>query len=200
MTLKMRLITVIMLVLLLPSIVVADSVDVSGSLNGVYSVSLDGEPDNSGIVVLFDWNMRNQNEKTDYKGDMKAVGDYEVWEGRLSSTLLGIGYRVGPIIPWVGAAAQNTKTTKHEMKLQDGNLNKVTTDISDPARGVAFGVSAEHWMDPFGLSGTIAKLPEGFMAQARLKYKVAGIGTAHIGFVYDSVVGNAVVAGLGVTY
>lgn len=190
----------LILVLIVSSVSLADNVDVSGSLSGVYSVSLDGAPDASGIVVLFDWTTRNQNEKTDHKGDMKAVGDYEVWEGRLSSTLLGIGYRVGPVIPWVGAAAQNTKTTKHEMKLQDGNLNKVTTDISDPARGVAFGVSAEHWMDPFGLSGTIAKLPEGFMAQARLKYKVAGIGTAHIGFVYDSVVGNAVVAGLGVTY
>ena len=190
----------LMLVLVVGSVSWADNVDVSGSLNGLYSVRLDGEPDNSGIVVLFDWNMRNQNEKTDYKGDMKAVGDYEVWEGRLSSTLLGIGYRVGPVIPWVGAATQNTKITKHEMKLQDGNVNKVTTDISEPARGVAFGVSAEHWIDSFGLSGTIAKLPEGFMAQARLKYKVAGIGTAHIGFVYDSVVGNAVVAGLGVTY
>jgi len=190
----------LMLVLVVGSVSWADNVDVSGSLNGIYSVSLDAEPDNSGIVVLFDWNMRNQNEKTDYKGDMKAVGDYEVWEGRLSSTLLGIGYRVGPVIPWVGAAALNTKITKHEMKLQDGNLNKVTTDISDPARGVAFGVSAEHWMDSLGLSGTIAKLPEGFMAQARLKYRVTDIGTAHIGFVYNSVVGNAVVAGLGVTY
>lgn len=190
----------LMLVLVVGSVSWADNVDVSGSLNGIYSVSLDGEPDNSGIVVLFDWNMRNQNEKTDYKGDMKAVGDYEVWEGRLSSTLLGIGYRVGPIIPWVGAAAQNTKITKHEMKLQNGNLNKVTTDISDPAKGVAFGIHAEHWIDSFGLSGTVAKMPEGFMANARLKYKVIDYGTAHIGYVYDSVVGHGIVAGIGLSY
>lgn len=190
----------LMLVLIVSSVGLADNVDVSGSLVGVYSISLDAEPDNSGIMVLFDWTTRSQNEMTDHKGNMSVVGDFEEWEGRLSSVLLGIGYRVGPITPWVGGASQNTKATRYEIKLQDGNLNKVTTDISEPARGVAFGVSAEHWIDSWGLSGTVAKMPEGFMANARLKYKVAGIGTAHIGYIYSSYIGHGVMAGIGLTY
>ena len=195
---------VIILVLLLvvgtsPS-VSADNIDVSGALNSVYSVSLDGAPDDSGIVVLFDWTTRNQNEKTDHKGDMNAVGDYEVWDGRLSSVLLGLGYKVGPITPWVGGAGQSTKVTKYEMKLEDGKLNKVTTDVSKSIKGVAFGVSAEHWVERWGVAGTVAKMPEGIIANARLKYKITGIGTAHIGYVYSGYVGHGIVAGLGLTY
>lgn len=189
----------LVLVLVVGSVSFADNIDVSGSLNGVYSVSLDSEPDNSGIVVLFDWATRGQNEKTGHKGDMSVVGDYEVWLGRLNSVLLGIGYKLGPITPWVGGASQSTKITRHDMKLQDGNLNKVTTDVSESAKGVAFGVSAEHWIESFGLAGTVAKMPEGFMASARLKYKV-GIGTAHVGYLYNQYIGHGIVAGLGFTY
>lgn len=197
---KKIIILVLLLVMGTSASVSADNINVSGSLNSVYSVSLDGAHDNSDIVVLFDWTTRNQNQLTDHKGDMSAAGDYEVWKGNLSSVLLGFGYRVGPIIPWVGAAGQNTKITKHEMKLQSGNLNKVTADISNSTKGVAFGISAEHWADSLGISGTVAKMPEGIMANARLKYKVSDIGTVHVGYVYSSYVGHGIVAGLGVSY
>jgi len=188
-------------VLVVGSVASADYTDVSGSLTGVYTMSLAVNPDGvSNVMVVFDGMVRGQNKKVDHQGDMTAVGDYEVWEGRLSSILIGLGYRMESVTPWIGAAGQNAKTTKHEMKLQDGKLNKVTTDVSEPARGVAFGLSAEHWTDSFGLSGTVAKMPEGFMANARLKYNFSGIGTAHVGYVYDSIVGHGVVAGVGIAY
>jgi hypothetical protein len=76
----------------------------------------------------------------------------------------------------------------------------VTTDITEPVRGVALGVTAEYWSGPFGVLGTVAKLPEGVLLNARLKYNVYGIGTAHVGYVYNSHTGSGVVVGLGLTY
>ncbi|HHT69186.1 MAG TPA: hypothetical protein GXZ85_08025 [Firmicutes bacterium] len=192
-------------VLTLGSLASADNIDVSASMSGLYTVSLDAAPENSGIVFLLDYGVQNKDMELitkRSKGDMETVGDYQIFEGRRSTVIVGVGYEVGFITPWVGMAGQTVKTRKDERVLLEDATEPttVTTDITEPVRGVALGVTAEYWSGPFGVLGTVAKLPEGVLLNARLKYNVYGIGTAHVGYVYNSHTGSGVVVGLGLTY
>lgn len=180
----------------------ADSIDISASLNNLYLLSLNVVPEVAGnIAVVGELAMQSHKSKIDSKGDMTNSGDYEIWEGGKHHFTLGLGYEVGEFLtPWVAASSYSIKTTKHEMKTNNSQISKTTTDITDPVSGVAFGLNAEYWMDNFGAYGTLAKIPKGAMITARLKYKVTEIGTAHIGYSYSSYFGNSIMAGLGVSY
>ena len=189
------------LVLVVSSVAYADTIDVSVSPGGFYSVSFNLFPDAAGdIAVVLDWGTLKHSAKIDHKGSMTANGDYEVWEGRKSSAVFGLGYRAGIATPWVAISTQSTRTTKHEMKIKDSDLIKVTTDMTQPLTGVAFGINVEKWMQPWGVSGTLAKVPDGMLLNARIKYKVSAIGTAHVGYIYNTRTGQGLVAGLGLSY
>lgn len=195
-------VAVLLLLLIMPGTAMADSVDVSASLNNVYSLSLNVVPEVAGdIAVISELVLQSHKAKIDSQGDMTKLGDYEVHEGGRHHFILGLGYRVGEhITPWVAVSSYSTKTTKHEMKTSNSQLNKVTTDITEPVNGVALGLSGEYWKERLGISGTVAKMTKGLIADARLKYKVTDIGTAHIGYSYNSYFGNSLVAGIGVHY
>lgn len=180
----------------------ANNVDIGYLLNGGYSLALSLSPDNKdGITVVLNHSERNGSLKIDSRGDMTEVGDFEVWEGKKYSGALGLGYRVGPITPWVTLATQSTNTTKHEMKIKDGKLTETKADITDPLVGIALGINAEYWIDEsWGIFGTVAKMPKGVLFDARLKYKVIDVGTAHIGYSYNDTTGHGFVMGLGIAY
>lgn len=182
--------------------VFADSVDVSASLNKVFNFSLNIVPEIGGdVAVITEFALHSYKDMVDSKGDMSNPGDYETIESGANHSILGLGYRVKDVMtPWVAISKYSIKTTKYEMKIEDSKLKKTTTDISEPISGVAFGLSAEHWVDRLGLTGIVAKVPEGVVLNARLKYKVTDIGTAHIGYSYNSYFGNSIIAGLGVAY
>jgi opacity protein-like surface antigen len=199
---KMRIITAMLLLFLMSCVAAADSVDVSASLNKVYSLSLNVVPEVAGdIAVISELALQFHKAKIDSQGDMTKLGDYEVYEGGRHHFVLGLGYRVREhITPWVAVSLYSTKTTKHEMKTSNSQLNKVTTDITEPVNGVALGLSFEYWVDRLGVSALVGKVPEGVLLNARVKYNVSGIGTAHIGYTYSSYLGHGVTVGLGVVY
>lgn len=116
----------------------------------------------------------------DDKTNISIVLEHNAQDEKHSGAL-GLGYRIDKVVPWVAMSSQKVDSTNSQV-------------------GFAFGLNADYWIDSMGMSGTIAKMPEGFMSNARIKYKVAGIGTAHVGYVYDSIVGHGVVAGVGIAY
>ena len=194
-------ILVVFLVFAVSLIALADSVDVSCSPSGLLSVSLDVVPDIVGdVAVVFDLGTGKHSLKTNSKGDMTVNGDYEIWEGKRSSSLVGLGYRIGDVTPWIAISSQSTKTTKHEMQTKGTDLVKVIADMTEPTRGVAFGINAEQRIGSWGVSGTLAKMPEGVLLNARLKYRMSGIGTAHVGYIFNGYTGAGIVAGLGISY
>jgi hypothetical protein len=207
---KRRVLFLVMALLLtMGSPVSADSIDVSTSFGDLYALSMKAAPEQSGIVLLLDYAIRNQElEEVPDKGDgtMEEVGDYRVFEGRRSTVVLGLGYEVGFITPWVGFASQKVRSKEERVEYgqeadSEGNSRTVigeknTTELTN---GVAVGISAEYGEGPWSFLGTAAKLPEGLMLSVRVKYHV-GIGTAHAGYMYNGHTGHGIMVGLGLAY
>jgi len=202
---------VVVFVLVLSSLASADSIDVSTSLINLHALSIKAAPEQSGIVLLLDYAVRNQEYKENPEkssGSMDKEGDYKTFEGGRSTVVLALGYEVGLITPWVGYASQTVQIKEEKMvpgQAVEGQENppdpvKVEKETAQRRHGVALGVTAEYGEGPWSVLGTVAKLPEGIMLNARVKYNVFGIGTAHAGYIYNSHTGHGIVAGLGLSY
>lgn len=149
-----------LLILVFSSFASADSIDVSGSLGGMYSIGAD--------VLISD------------PSELALILDAGL-SSKANHLLLGLGYRASYFTPWVAMYGET--------------INK-----AQGPKGVSFGINGEYWQDRMGVSGTLAKVPEGFLAKGLLKYNVSGIGTAHLGYIYRGEDRHGLVFGLGLAY
>jgi len=178
-----------------------DRVDVSASNESTYALSLDIAPYHGTVFsVVWEASGELRDVLLDSEGDMTSVGDFELWEGSRKSNIMALGYRLGVATPWVGVGKQTIEKTRYEMKMEDEELVKKTTDLTKSETGPAFGVNLEHWVDKIGLTGTLAKVPGGVLMTARVKYKYE-MGTLHVGYTYNSYLETGkLIVGAGLAY
>lgn len=198
---KTLLLTMLLLVMIMSVALADDRVDVSASTENTYVLSLDLAPyPGSAFSVVWEASGKLKDVLLDSDGDMTAVGDFELWEDGRKSNIIALGYRLGVATPWVGVGKQTIEKTRYEMKTDDGELVKRTTDLTKSETGPAFGVNLEHWMNQIGLTGTLAKVPGGVLITARVKYKYE-MGTLHVGYTYNSYLEtNKLILGAGLSY
>lgn len=167
------------------------SVDVNIDIEGFDLVVLIKAQGNRGVVPL------------DSKGDMKSIGDFELEETKRSYSEVRIGYKLGPITPFVGYGTQGISKTERTVAINEitGKNEVVTKNTKDTNSGVIFGVSFDARIGGLGILATLAKASSGFYGETNVKYHISDNLALVGGYLYHpSVNANGVMLGLGVSY
>lgn len=195
-----RLLLALSFIVIFSTVVFADSLDVSGGLEGTYSLSAVITPEIGGDIAVI-WDLETAAHSKIEGAKPVQPGDYQIKEGRKTGLTLGLGYKQGYFTPWLAFSSQATKTTKTEMVKKDNNKTEVVVkDVTEPLKGAAFGVNMEYWHDRLGVLSTVARVPQGIYFSTRVKYRIGELGTIHAGLVRSKLLGARVMAGLGLAY
>lgn len=198
-----------MLVLVLLIVILGVSVSVSAgyfdfALFGTrHSVDVNIDVEGFDFAVLVKSQGNREIVPLDSKGDMKSIGDFEIEETKRSYSEVGIGYKLGPITPFIGYGTRGiSKVERTVIKNENTGKNEVaSTTTTDSGSGLIFGVRLNTRIEDFGVHATLAKAPDGPYGEAKIKYYINDNLTLIGGYLYHpSVKANGFMVGLGVTY
>lgn len=167
------------------------SVDVSVDIENIDFVVPIRSQGNRAVVLL------------DSKGDMTSIDDFELEEAKRSYSEIGIGYKLGPITPFVGYGTRGISITERTVAINEitGKNEVVTKNTKDTDSGVVFGVSFDARIESMGLMATVAKAVDGLYGEVKAKYYVNDHLALLVGGIYHpGVSATGFVLGLGIAY
>lgn len=191
----------VILVLAFGSVVLADSIDVSTSFHEHHILEVELTPDpSSDVVFILNYGAKTKSTILDGEEELISLGDFQVVEGHKNSVLLALGLKTTIVTPWVGVAKQANQIIRYEMERKESNLVRKESDLSTTKTAPAFGVNIKREMGSIIILGTIAKVPQGILANTKVKYSFSNLGTIHLGYSFDSQMGHGIIGGLGLSY
>ncbi|MDI9413333.1 MAG: hypothetical protein QM401_07145 [Bacillota bacterium] len=198
----------VILVLAFGSVVLADSIDVSTSFHEHHILEVELTPDpSSDVVFILNYGAKTKSTILDGEEELVSLGDFQVVEGHKNSVLLALGLKTTIVTPWVGVAKQANQIIRYEMERKESNLVRKESDLvrkesdlSTTKTAPAFGVNIKREMGSIIILGTIAKVPQGILANTKVKYSFSNLGTIHLGYSFDSQMGHGIIGGLGLSY
>ena len=171
-----------------------------GSLHSV-DVSVDIE--NIDFVVPIRSQGNREVVSLDSKGDMTVIGDFELEETKRSYSEIGIGYKLGPVTPFVGYGTRSISTTERTVAISEvtGKNEVITRNTKDTDSGIIFGASFGARIERIGLMATVAKSVDGLYGEAKVKYYVNDhLALLGGGIYHPGINTTAFVLGLGISY
>lgn len=172
-------------------------------LGGRQSIDVYLDVDGFDAAVVLRYHDHRKIVLVDNQGDMTNVGDFELEELSRSYAEVGIGYKTGLLLPFVGYSTRTVhfRTRKVVTSELTGKNEVATTQSEEAINGLVFGVSLAQRFQRLGVEATIARAATGTYGEAKLKYYIndhlalVGAGVFHPGI---NVGGLAV--GLGISY
>lgn len=167
------------------------SVDASIDIEGFELVALVKSQGNRLVVPI------------DSRGNMTNIGDFELEEARRSYSEISLGYKFGPVIPFVGYSSDSIFTEERKVveNKVTGKNDVVVNHGKETNGGIVFGLGVDQKLGPVGVLATTAKTPNGIYGEVKVKYHISEYLALIGGYVYHpSVNTTGVVAGLGISY
>lgn len=108
----------------------------------------------------------------DGKGNMTTIGDFELEETKRTYSEIGIGYKLGPITPFVG---YSTRAIIFEERIVVKNeitgKNEITKKLDKETKsGIVLGVNIAQKIGNTGIEATIARASSGIYGEVKVKY------------------------------
>lgn len=172
-------------------------------LGGRYSVDVEVDVADFPAVVLIKAQENRATVPLDGDGGMTAVGDFEQEETRRSYSEVALGYKFGPVTPFVGYSTRAIFLEERSV-IKNGLTGKnqiVTKHDKESMSGLVFGLNFAQRLGRVGVGATIAKAANGIYGEAKVKYYINDhLALLGGGIYHPGVNATGLVVGLGISY
>lgn len=174
-----------------------------GLFGSRYSVDVHVDVEGFDAAVLIKAQGNRATVALDSRGDMTAIGDFKLEETKRSYSEIGIGYKLGPITPFVGystraISSEERYVVKNELT---GKNNIMAKSDKESLSGLVFGVSFAQKIDRLGVGATVARAASGVYGEAKIKYYINDhLALLGGGAYHPSTNATGLVVGLGISY
>ena len=137
------------------------------------------------------------------RGDMTAIGDFEVEETKRSYSEVALGYKLGFVTLFAGYStravfSEERKVVKNELT---GKNEIIARHDKESMSGLVIGLNLEHKVDRLGVAATVAKVAGGVYGEAKVKYYInEHLALLGGGVYHPGVNATGLVVGLGISY
>lgn len=155
------------------------------------------------VVALIRSQGNRQVVSIDSQSNMTNIGDFKLEENKRSYSEVGIGYKLGPITPFVGYATRAVFSVKQTVIKNEltGKNEIISKSCKEANAGLSLGLYFEQRLDDISIGITIATDFGDVYGEARTRYYINDHLALLGGYVYHpSVNTTGAVVGMGITY